>query len=140
MHVEGRTYRPLDPAYYAWLRTRLFANLNEVDRDCTREFNRRSTVPMNTFMPGLVKTKILANEPQPMRAIVKLAKVFFGLPVEKSAAEVVQVVDNVARNGRRDGYYSRTKLKPPRDLKMMPGDGEKLWALTGQLLRPYVGR
>jgi NAD(P)-dependent dehydrogenase (short-subunit alcohol dehydrogenase family) len=103
-----------------------------------REFNRRSPVPMNVFMPGLVKTKILANEPQPMRAIVKLANLFIGLPVDRSAAEVAQVVDDIARNGRRDSYYSRTKLKPPRDLKMKSGDGDGLWELTERLLRPFM--
>jgi NAD(P)-dependent dehydrogenase (short-subunit alcohol dehydrogenase family) len=103
-----------------------------------REWNGRVPVPMNVFMPGLVKTKILASEPQPMRAIVKLANLFIGLPVDKSAAEVAQVVDDVARNGRRDSYYSRTKLKPPRDLKMKAGDGDRLWELTERLLRPFT--
>ena len=36
------------------------------------EFNRRSPVLANIYMPGLVRTKILVNEPQPMRAIVRI--------------------------------------------------------------------
>jgi len=101
-----------------------------------REFDRRSAIPANAFMPGLVKTKILANEPQPMRAIVRLANLFIGVPVDRSAAEVAQVVDDVRRNQRRASYYARSKLKA-RDLKLRPDDGEALWQLTERLLAPY---
>lgn len=116
----------------------------------TREHNLRGKTPMNTFMPGLVKTKILANEPQPMRAIVKLANLVMGIPVEKSAREVVSVVNEITRSvgplapgggphaGHKDAYFARTKLKPPRDLKSQPGDGEALWAMTERALGPYL--
>lgn len=102
-----------------------------------REWNRRSPVAMNVFMPGLVRTKILANEPQPMRAVVQLMNLIIGIPVEKSAAEVAAVLDDVARSGQRDGYYARAKRKPPRELKTLPGDGERLWEMTGRLLASY---
>jgi NAD(P)-dependent dehydrogenase (short-subunit alcohol dehydrogenase family) len=102
-----------------------------------REFNRRGAVPMNVYMPGLVRTKILSNEPQPMRAIVQLANSFVGIGAEKSADEVVRVVEEIGRNRCRDCYYARTKLKPPRDLKAEPADGERLWVLTERLLHEY---
>lgn len=102
-----------------------------------RHHDAQGGVPLNVFMPGLVKTKILANEPQPMRLIVQIANVFMGLAPEKSAAEVAFVLEDVATNGRRDAYYARTKLKPRRDLKELPGDTEKLLALTDRLLAPW---
>jgi NAD(P)-dependent dehydrogenase (short-subunit alcohol dehydrogenase family) len=102
-----------------------------------REFNRRGIVPMNVYMPGLVRTKILSKEPLPMRAIVRLASLFVGIPAEKSADEVVRVIEEIVRNRSRDCYYARTKLMPPRDLKTEPADGERLWVLTERLLHEY---
>lgn len=91
------------------------------------------------YMPGLVRTKILADEPQPMRALVKLANVLFGLPVERSAAEVEQVIAELAREGATDAYYARTTRKPPRDLKATPDDGPALLAWTERTLAPWMG-
>lgn len=99
-----------------------------------REHARRGGVPLNVFMPGLVRTKILASEPQPMRLIVQVMNALIGLPVERSAGEVVTVLEDVRANARRDTYFSRTKPKPPRNLREQPGDAERLWALTDRLL------
>lgn len=103
-----------------------------------REWNQRGLPVASTFMPGLVRTKILANEPQPMRAFVQLANLVIGIPVERSAEEVATVLDRVAREGLRDGYFARTKLAPPRDLKSTPADGTLLWKWTEQVLAPYL--
>lgn len=103
-----------------------------------RESNRRGGCGVNVFMPGLVKTKILANEPQPMRALVQVANLFFGIPVERSAEELVSVLERVATAGIRDGYFSRTVLKPPRDLGSKPEDGAELWSWTEATLRPWL--
>lgn len=102
-----------------------------------REWSRRSTVPMNTYMPGLVKTKILANEPQPMRLFVNIAKLVMGVPVPQSGEEVVSAVTQVATQGHRDGYFSRTKFKGPRALKEQPDDAAQLWAMATKLLQPW---
>jgi NAD(P)-dependent dehydrogenase (short-subunit alcohol dehydrogenase family) len=103
-----------------------------------RESNRRGACPVNVYMPGLVKTKILANEPQPMRALVQLANLFFGISVERSAEELVSVLERVAAGGIRDGYFSRTALKPPRDLRSTPEDGGELWSWTESTLQPWL--
>lgn len=103
-----------------------------------RELTRRTSLTMNAYMPGLVKTKILASEPQPMRFVVQLANLFMGLSVEQAAREVLDVVDQVARTGARDVYFARRKRKGARVLKDLPGDGEALWALTGRLLAPWL--
>jgi NAD(P)-dependent dehydrogenase (short-subunit alcohol dehydrogenase family) len=104
----------------------------------TREWNRCSPVPMNTYMPGLVRTKILASEPQPMRLIVKLANLLMGVPVGKSGEELAFVVDDVVKHGRRDGYYARKRFKGQRDLKEQPGDGPRLWDLTASMLASWA--
>lgn len=104
-----------------------------------REYNRRGPIPMNTFMPGLVRTKILANEPQPMRAIVRVANVLMGIPVEKSAAEVMGAAQRVERERLRDAWFNRTRLKVERDLHEQAGDGARLWDLTRQRLDAFLG-
>lgn len=105
----------------------------------SREYNRRvPSVAVNIYMPGLVKTKILANEPQPMRLFVQLANVFIGVPVPKAGDELASVIDELFSNNLRDSYYARKERKPARDLKDLPGDGAKLWALTQRLLTPWL--
>lgn len=99
-----------------------------------REWNRRGKIPMNTYMPGLVRTKILASEPQPMRLFAQLATRLIGVPADRGGQELAWAIEDAARAGRRDGYYARTKAKPRRDLGDRPGDGERLWELTERLL------
>lgn len=103
-----------------------------------REWNRRvPSVAMNVYMPGLVRTKILADEPQPMRLFVHIANALIGLPVAKAGVELAAVIEDIRQSGRRDACYARTKLKPPRDLRERPGDGERLWAMTERLLASW---
>ncbi len=102
-----------------------------------REANRRGTTPTNVFMPGLVKTKILADEPQPMRVLVQLATLVIGIPVERSAEEVVGVLDRVRAEGLRDSYFARSAVKPPRQLKTSAADGPALWTWAEETLRPW---
>ena len=47
----------------------------------SREFKKLNSIPVNLYMPGLVKTKILANEPQPMRALVKIMNLVMEISV-----------------------------------------------------------
>jgi NAD(P)-dependent dehydrogenase (short-subunit alcohol dehydrogenase family) len=103
----------------------------------TGEFECRSPVAMNIYMPGLVKTKILDNEPQPRRTLVKVMNVIVGIPVEKAADNVFSVLEEVSRTGARDVTFAWKKRRAPLDLKEEPGDAERLWTLTEDLLRPY---
>lgn len=103
-----------------------------------RAWNRRGAVRANTYMPGLVKTKILANEPQPMRSLVLLLGWIAGVPVERSGDELVTAVRDVVAAKRRDGYYARTRYKGVRDLKARPDDEARVWALTEQALAPWL--
>lgn len=105
-----------------------------------REWNvREPRIAMHVFMPGLVKTKILANEPMPARLIIPIAKAIMGVPVEKSGLEVVTVIERCANESLRDGYFSRTKHAPRRDLKDRPGDQTYLWDSTRSWLRNWLG-
>jgi NAD(P)-dependent dehydrogenase (short-subunit alcohol dehydrogenase family) len=103
-----------------------------------REHTRRGGVPMNVYMPGLVRTKILANEPQPMRLAVQIMNFVIGIPVEQAAAELAGAIEDARGHGRRDTYYWRTKPKPPRALGERPDDAAQLWALTDRLLAPHT--
>jgi NAD(P)-dependent dehydrogenase (short-subunit alcohol dehydrogenase family) len=102
-----------------------------------REHTRRGGVPMNVFMPGLVRTKILANEPQPMRLFVQIMNALIGITVERSAAEVAAVIEAVRRDAHRDAYFWRTEPRASRALGDRPGDAEQLFALTDRLLGPH---
>ncbi len=102
-----------------------------------REWNRRVPVPMNVYMPGLVRTKILASEPQPMRLVVQLANALMGVPVPKAGDELALVAEQLRASRAKDAYYARTKRKPARNLRERPSDGASLWDLSERLLRPW---
>ena len=88
-----------------------------------REWNRRSPVAMNIYMPGLVKTKILANEPQPMRLFVQIANVIMGVPVLRAGQELYTVIEDIRTQNRRDST-THEPSQSRRALKEQPGDGE----------------
>lgn len=103
-----------------------------------REFNRHSPVPMNIYMPGIVKTKILHSEPNVLaRTMIKGIYMVKAVSVDQSADYVLNVRRDIEENARRDAYYSVKKLKPRRDLNDQPGDQRALWDLTQQLLEPF---
>ncbi len=104
----------------------------------THEFNKRTAVPMNIYMPGIVKTKILAQEPQPTKTMIKLVYRLKGITVDQSANNTVAVVEDIALHQRRDCYYSVATLKPPPHLEAGTGDGEQLWDMTNTLIAPYI--
>ena len=103
-----------------------------------KQFDATRTVPMNVYMPGLVRTKILANEPQPMRLVVQIANLVMGIPVEKSADNIFNVMNDVSQNKRKGAHYEWDKLKPAPTLEMNPDDPQKLWDVTRKLLVPYL--
>ena len=104
----------------------------------TREFAEKAAVPLNLYMPGLVKTKILANEPQPMRAFVKLMNILVGISVEKSAGNVFSVMNDIV-TGRKSGTcYSWKKERKFPAVEMKSEDRKRLWDLTENLIKPYL--
>jgi NAD(P)-dependent dehydrogenase (short-subunit alcohol dehydrogenase family) len=104
----------------------------------TREFSSGKTIPLNLYMPGLVKTKILANEPQPMRAFVKLMNYLVGISVEQSAENVFNVMNDIVANKRSGACYSWKKERSFPKVEMKPDDQKRLWDLTERLVKPYL--
>jgi NAD(P)-dependent dehydrogenase (short-subunit alcohol dehydrogenase family) len=104
----------------------------------TKKFNLVSPVPMNVYMPGLVRTKILANEPQPMQMMVKIMNLAIGIPVEKSAENVYIALNDVVQNKRKDVVYQWKDVKPSSKLDISTDDPQRLWDLTNKLLTPYL--
>ena len=89
-------------------------------------------------MSGLVKTKILANEPQPMRAFVKLMNVIVGVSVEKAAENIYSVMNDVTINHKKGKCYSWRKERAYPKVEMQAGDQKKLWEVTDKLLEALV--
>lgn len=104
----------------------------------TREYISKQTIPLNLYMPGLVKTKILANEPQPLRAFVKLMNVLVGISVEKSAENVFSVMNDIVANKKSGACYSWKKERSFQKVEMNPDDQKRLWDLTDSLVKPYL--
>ncbi|NVN94004.1 MAG: hypothetical protein HXX18_01845 [Bacteroidetes bacterium] len=104
----------------------------------TREFIVRSSIPINLYMSGLVKTKILANEPQPMRAFVKLMNIIGGISVEKSVENIFIVINEIAENKKNGSCYAWKKERLFPKVEMQSDDQKKLWTVTDNLLKSYL--
>lgn len=103
----------------------------------TTEYNKTSKVPLNLYMPGLVKTKILANEPQPMRAFVKIMNYIVGLTPEQSAGNVLVVINDIVSKQKKGTCYSWKKERGLPKIKTIEGDNVKLLNLTNEILQKY---
>jgi len=62
-------------------------------------------------MPGLVKTKILANEPQPMRLFVQIMNKIIGITPEKAAENIFIVLNEIIQENKQGHIYSWKKDK-----------------------------
>lgn len=103
----------------------------------TREFNENNSIPLNLYMPGLVKTKILANEPQPMRTFVKIMNVLVGISVEKAADNIFSVINEVTNNHKKGTCYAWRKERSFPKVEMKEADQNRLWEVTNKLLSPF---
>jgi len=104
----------------------------------TREYNVSGAVPLNLYMPGLVKTKILANEPQPMRTFVKLMNMIVGISVEKSAENIYSVYNEIAVKLKKCSCYSWKKERSFPKVDMQSDDQKNLLKTTNTLLDIYL--
>ena len=92
---------------------------------------------MSMYVPGLVRTKILADEPLLQRVIVAVMIRVIGVTPERAADNVVAAADDVVAAGRRDAYYMIDKLGTNR-LAVAEGEPERGWNLTDRLLVPHL--
>ena len=104
-----------------------------------REWNVRESVPLNVYMPGIVKTKILRSEPNVLlRTLIRAVYAVRATTADQSAGHIVDVMRDVEENGRRDTYYAVKAPEPRRDLEDGPGEQAALWDATQRLLDPYL--
>lgn len=103
----------------------------------THYYNQHSSVPMNLYMPGLVKTKILKNEPQPSRLFVQIMNLIIGLSPEKAADNMYKVINEIDKYSLTDKTFSYSKQRKSIKLETHTGDIERLVALTNSLLEKY---
>ncbi|MEI8094189.1 MAG: SDR family NAD(P)-dependent oxidoreductase [Spirochaetales bacterium] len=107
----------------------------------SRVWNRSSKVPMNIFMPGLVKTKILSTEPGFQRVLILLVMTFVAISTRKAAEQVFSTVSQATEQLSRDHYYATGQDKGTRPLAMEIGDEDRVWSVTkDQLSRFLVSR
>ncbi|MBL0259479.1 MAG: hypothetical protein IPQ10_00120 [Saprospiraceae bacterium] len=104
----------------------------------TTHHNQHKKTPMNLFMPGLVKTKILKNEPQPMRLFVQIMNVIIGLTPEKASENLFKVMNEINANKIRNALFSYAKQRKPLTLATQAGDTEKLLKLTEDLIQKFI--
>ena len=93
---------------------------------------------MNLFMPGLVKTKILKNEPQPMRLFVQIMNVIIGLTPEKASENLFKVMNEINANKIRNALFSYDKQRKTLTLATQEVDTEKLLKLTEDLIQKFI--
>lgn len=97
-----------------------------------------NTVPLNLYMPGLVKTKILANEPQPGRTFVKIMNMIVGISVEKAAENIFTVINEITNKHKTGTCYSwKTERSFPK-VEIKKDDQQKLLDITDKLLSPFL--
>lgn len=100
-----------------------------------KNYAEKHPVLTNTYMPGLVKTKILANEPQPMRTVVKIMNKLIGITPEKSAENIFSVINQISAQHTSGHYFEWKKDKGFPKIAIQPGDTERLLETTQKLLR-----
>lgn len=101
----------------------------------TRDFKERNSIPLNLYMPGLVKTKILANEPQPGRTFIKIMIMIVGISVEKAADNIYSVLNEITTKHKKGVCYAWRKERTFPKIEIQNGDQEKLLELTDKLLK-----
>ncbi len=105
-----------------------------------RAWNARGLPQANTYMPGLVKTKILDDEPGRLqRLAIKAAMLVMASTPKDSAERIVAVLDQARASGARDHYFATAKDKGARDLDATEADLERIWALSLRATDPWVG-
>jgi NAD(P)-dependent dehydrogenase (short-subunit alcohol dehydrogenase family) len=104
----------------------------------TTKYSQKSKSLMNLYIPGLVKTKILADEPQPSRFIVQIMNVVIGITPKKAAENLFTALNDIIEKQKRGATYAWAKERESLNIKRENGDDEKLMKLTDQLLAPYV--
>ena len=82
----------------------------------------------NTYMPGLVKTKILADEPGLLqRLAIRAAMTVMARTPDASAGEVIATLEVLSSTRAIDHYVAVSK------------DIERIWDLSTRATDPWMG-
>lgn len=103
-----------------------------------KNYSDNEQITSNIYSPGLVKTKILANEPQPMRFLVKLMNIIMGISTEECADNLYFVIDDLIKNRRTGHFFEWKKDKGLPAIKYAQGDIKKLISLTDKIVMQYI--
>lgn len=101
-------------------------------------YNKERKIPMNLYMPGLVKTKILKNEPQPMRIFVQIMNMIMGLKPEKSAEKILKVINEIELRKLSNATFSYSKQRKPIKLELKTGDDLRLMNVTNTIMQNFI--
>lgn len=101
-------------------------------------YNKERKIPMNLYMPGLVKTKILKNEPQPMRIFVQIMNMIMGLKPEKSAENILKVINEIEIRKLSNATFSYSKQRKPIKLELKTGDDLRLMNVTNTIMQNFI--
>ena len=72
-----------------------------------------------------------------MRTVIRIMNVVIGISVEKAADNVYGVFEQVGSSGAKAVTYAWRKQRKPLDMKAQPGDAQRLWSVTEELLKEY---
>ncbi|MFZ1616634.1 MAG: SDR family NAD(P)-dependent oxidoreductase [Flavobacteriales bacterium] len=104
-----------------------------------RAWNAHTAVPANTYMPGLVKTKILADEPERLqRLAIKVAMRVTARTPQASAEHLIAALDALSSTQARDHYVAVAKDKGQRDLKVSAADIDRIWETSNRATHPWM--
>lgn len=103
-----------------------------------RAFARAYTVPVNQYIPGLVKTKILVEVPQPLRTFIKTLNLIIAITPDRAAENIYSVIELVNSQSLNNSCFSWKKVRNPLNLHLQEGDEGRLRELTEKCLKPYL--
>ncbi|HOA66673.1 MAG TPA: SDR family NAD(P)-dependent oxidoreductase [Phycicoccus elongatus] len=94
---------------------------------------------VNTYMPGLVRTKVLLGDPHPERRTQLEAMIATqAITVEESALDVARVVDQVRQTSMTHRYLAIGQAPVTRALGSAAGDAQAVWRLTQSAVGPLL--
>ena len=102
-----------------------------------KEYSKRHSILTNIYSPGLVKTKILLDEPQPKRMMIKLANLLIGISTTKAAENIDIVIKQIVEKKITGSFFEWAKNKGNIRIKTQEGDERRLYDMITQQLEGY---
>ncbi len=100
-----------------------------------KNYATTNRIKCNIYSPGLVKTKILSNEPQPMRTLVKIMNIIMGISTTKAAENINHVINETNKFIVSGHFFEWKKDKGLISIEYQKDDLKKLLELTSIILK-----